>query len=139
MSTVVGNYLTADNTVTSKLVVMDCCNCGVLFGMAEGLYTERQTKGGSFWCPNGHNQHFTEPETTRLQRLLKNAKADVEWERKYREAAEHRLRATKGVVTKLRKRTLEGECPVCGQHLRDLERHVARQHPDEKVEMEVPA
>ena len=134
MTTLVGSYLTADNSVTTKLVVMDCCNCGVVFAMAEGLYDERHNKGGSFWCPNGHSQHFTEPETTKLKRLLKNAQSTAEWERRHREQTEHRLRATKGVVTKLRKRALEGECPFCGQHLRDLERHVARQHPNEPVE-----
>lgn len=136
MTSLAGQFLSTDRSVQTRLVVMECCNCGVMFGMTEGLHGERLTKGGSFWCPNGHTQHFTEPETERLKRLLKNAESTAAWERRHREQTENRLRATKGVVTKLRKRTLEGECPLCGRHLRDLERHVARQHPDEPIESE---
>lgn len=140
MTAFAGEYLTADNTVSTRMVVMTCCNCGVLFAMAEDLHAERLEKGGSFWCPNGHSQHFTEPETSKLKRLLKNAEATSASERRWREQAENRLRATKGVVTKLRRRTLEGERPFCGQHLRDLERHIGRQHPDEQPELaEVPS
>lgn len=29
---------------------------------------------------------------------------------------------------------LEGQCPLCGHHLRDVERHINRMHPNETPE-----
>jgi len=35
----------------------------------------------------------------------------------------------------LRTAIVEGDCPLCGQHLRDLARHIGRVHPGEQAEL----
>jgi hypothetical protein len=123
-------------TYTGKLVVTSCW-CGIRLAIPDSLYRERAERGPgeSLWCPLGHTFIYGgDAETTKLKR-------ELQWERDRRAAdladldgARASLRATKGVVTKLRKRTAAGACPYCGQHLRDLERHVNRQHAAEAAE-----
>ena len=36
-----------------------CCSCGVLFWIEETYYDRLKEKHTSFYCPNGHAQHFT--------------------------------------------------------------------------------
>jgi DNA repair exonuclease SbcCD ATPase subunit len=92
------------------------------------LHDSRLADGKQFYCPNGDFVGWGDNELKRLKR-------DVKWQSDRAAAAlaradqaEASLRTTKGHVTRLRKRVTEGQCPFCGQHLRDLERHVARQH-----------
>jgi len=123
-------------TYTGELTIEACPTCGTWHGIPTTL-REAAIKDHSklIWCPLGHSWWFIgETEAQKLTRSLK-------WERDLRasvtadrDQARASLRATKGVVTKLRKRTAEGECPFCGQHLRDLERHVNRQHVNEAAD-----
>jgi len=119
---------------TTELITETCITCGVLFALPTELQAHRTQNKLSFYCPNGHSMAYTESEADRLKRLLKNAESTAATERRWRETAERSLVATKGHVTRLRRRVLAGECPFCGQHLRDLERHVSRQHPNESAE-----
>jgi hypothetical protein len=125
---------TAAYTYSTTLKVMDCGECAIPFAIPEDLYAARRKDGRSFYCPNGHYISWAENDLAKAQRALK-------WERDLRasitadrDQAQASLRATKGVVTKLRKRTAAGECPFCGQHLRDLDRHVGRMHSAEAAE-----
>jgi hypothetical protein len=121
-------------TYTGRLV-QTSCYCSVALAIPEDLYKWARRTGGGVYCPLGHSYVYSDSENEKLKRQLKNERDTAARERRWRESAENRLRATKGVVTKLRKRTLGGECPLCGRHLRDLERHVSRQHPNEPVEL----
>ncbi len=124
-------------TGTTELITETCISCGVLFAMPDELKRHRIENKKSFYCPNGHSMSYTESEADRLRRQLKNAKADADWERQHREAAERSLSATRGVVTKLRKRAHAGTCPFgCRRHFADLERHVATKHPGASLEGE---
>ena len=41
------------------LMVITCCNCGVIFGMGVASHTRFvRDKSLEFFCPNGHPQHF---------------------------------------------------------------------------------
>jgi hypothetical protein len=113
-------------------IEIHCCGeCGVIFGVSEGLMDIRRNDHRNWYCPNGHIWAFTgENEEERLKRQL-----SFERDRSARLAAtaaqaEASLRTTKGVVTKLKKRVAAGVCPCCNRSFQDLARHMTTQHPD---------
>jgi hypothetical protein len=121
-------------------LIATSCWCGIGVGIPSSLYNEARRSGANVYCPIGHSFVWSETENDRLKRDLKWANDRAAAERARADQAEASRWAMKGVATKLRQRTLEGTCPFCGQHLRDLERHIGRQHPDEQADQpDVPA
>jgi hypothetical protein len=122
---------------TGTLIITSCW-CGIHLAIPDDLYKEaRRNRDKSVYCPLGHSFVYSgETDAQKEKRLRMLAQDQVAAERARADGAEASLRATKGHVTRLRKRVLAGECAFCGQHLRDLDRHVARMHPDEKAEIE---
>jgi predicted RNA-binding Zn-ribbon protein involved in translation (DUF1610 family) len=125
-----------ETTPTFQLVVWECPVCGVVYGLSEKYADNKRDRGGSYYCPNGDSLSWTETEADKLKRQLKFAKDQAASALARADGAEASLRTTKGHVTRLRKRVIAGECPFCGQHLRDLARHVGRVHPDETAEQD---
>lgn len=118
----------------SNLEVEVCANCGVLFAAPEMLLDKRREDGDSFYCPNGHSLVY-DSENERLRKELARAKDQLATERARSAQVDASLRATRGVVTKQRKRlekVVAGVCPVdgCKRHFRDLRRHIATKHPE---------
>lgn len=127
--------------VEVTLVVENCCVCGIPFGLPDYLQDKLQTDGGYFWCPNGHQQRYVEPEVPKLKKQLAQAKRLAElrqqWydaEREDHEGTRRRLSATKGVLTRTKNRIAAGVCPCCRRHFENLERHIATKHPDYATE-----
>jgi hypothetical protein len=101
-----------------------------VFGINDDYEARRRVDARHFYCPNGHNMGWDETEedrqrarAERLERQLANAQ---EGERSYRAS----LIATKGALTKARKRADKGVCQHCNRHFANVERHVAHMHPD---------
>ena len=46
-------------------VPVGCCKCGVVFGMPSDFYSVMCDSGDarSWYCPNGHQQHFVYEKT----------------------------------------------------------------------------
>jgi hypothetical protein len=116
-----------------------CCRCGVEFGMPKALRDVRLADHGNFYCPLGHPQHYTAGKTeVELEREKRErAEADRDFwmreeaaERERAEAEKRRHAATKGQLTKAKKRIGNGVCPCCNRHFSNVERHMATQHPD---------
>jgi hypothetical protein len=111
----------------SALEVMCCPVCGVLYAVPERLLTDARRRPTIYWCcPNGDELHFPGKSPEQEAKEARNALA--------RERARHdqtaaSLRATKGVVTKMRKRIGNGVCPCCNRSFRDLARHMDTMHP----------
>lgn len=127
--------------VSIDLVTEDCCNCHVLFAFPEDLKRKRLEDGSTFYCPNGHAQHYTgetmEQMRKRLEREAANAKADRDWYEEQLRGTERSRNALRGVVTRQRNRAIAGSCPFgCRRHFTNLQRHVASKHPGEKLEGE---
>lgn len=125
--------------ISVSLTAHDCAWCGVVFAIPDRMTKERREDGQTFYCPNGHSLSYHESDTTKLRRQLADAKRDVDWfrdaeqrEREQRQIAERSLTATKGVVTKMRKRAIAGACQFCHRTFANVARHVASQHPDER-------
>lgn len=122
---------------TIVMETVTCCNCGMTFAMPERYKRKLVEEGGSFYCPAGHAQHFADPEVPRLKKEIEAAKRKAgQFESWYKaEQSDHqhtrdRLRATKGVLTKTKKRIAHGVCPCCQRTFADLQRHMHGQHPD---------
>jgi DNA repair exonuclease SbcCD ATPase subunit len=122
-------------TYTGELVVTSCW-CGIHVAIPDDLYKEaRRNHQKNVYCPLGHSFVYGgDTEAQKLKRQLEWATDTLASERARADGAEASLRTTKGHVTRLRKQVLAGECPICGQHLRDLARHVNRMHPEEDPE-----
>jgi septal ring factor EnvC (AmiA/AmiB activator) len=118
-------------TYTTTLAKTHCGACGVPFAMPSNLLTNaRENSKIWFWCPNGHQLHCSEDECDRLrtknaqlERQLANRDEDVR-------AAKAALTATKGELTKVRKRIENGVCPHCHRSFQNVKRHMATQHKE---------
>ena len=124
--------------VTTTLVAETCCNCGTPFAMASGLYDQLQRTGKSFYCPNGHSQHYTETTENKLKKAeqdIKSLEDQAKWWRGEAEAKAKQLSATRGQLTKTKKRLAGGACPCCHRQFVSLQRHMTTKHPGYAVEV----
>lgn len=118
----------------TTLEVETCGSCGVLFAAPEPLIDHCRETGDNFFCPNGHSLVFNDYENKRLKRELARTKDRLAATRARADQTEASLRATRGVVTKQRKKlekVVAGVCPVdgCKRHFKDLRRHIETKHP----------
>lgn len=126
--------MTETLSYTGRLVVAFCW-CGMRHAIPQELddFQQREHENGraySIYCPLGHT-------------YVPSGTPEIEKERKRREAAEARARAiqdqldaetrshsaTKGQLTKTKKRIGKGVCPGCKRHFANVERHMASKHP----------
>lgn len=45
---------------------VSCCSCGISFSLSKELYDYRRKDGQTFYCPNGHAQHFSNSARTHV-------------------------------------------------------------------------
>lgn len=124
--------------VTTTLVAVNCYSCGVDYAIPAILDRVAQEKRGlgghHVWCPNGHAWYYIgETDAEKYKRLYAESRDHTAAVRAERDQAEASLRATKGVVTKMRKRAIAGACQFCHRHFVNVERHVATKHPGEQL------
>lgn len=123
---------------TLQLVTEECCNCGVLFAMPQEVKDRRVDDHGSFYCPNGHGQHYTGKteaeklrETLELRsRQLANAHEDARVERSRAVTQRNRANGYKGQLARTKKRVAAGVCPCCSRSFKNVASHMRTQHPD---------
>lgn len=104
-----------------QLAVVDCCTCGVLYGIPKKMDTELRRLGesGSTYCPNGHQWVYSES----AEDAIRAAEARAIH-------AEDQLRAAERRMGQLRKRAANGVCPHCHRTFQQLARHMKVKHPD---------
>lgn len=115
-----------------------CCNCGVLFAVPDYWHAKRRADHNTFWCPNGHEQHFagkSEADVLREQlkqteTRLQTAKNEAAWQQSQREQAERSARAQRAIATRIKNRLAKGLCPCCGKHFPEMREHIAERHPN---------
>ncbi|WP_110727427.1 hypothetical protein [Mycolicibacterium porcinum] len=112
--------------------------CGVAFAVEDGFDDRRRADHRNFYCPNGHSLSYkgktelqkAQERAERLQRQVEAREADIRFEQR-RLANERRAHAaTKGQLTKTKKRVANGVCPCCNRHFVNVERHMTNQHPE---------
>jgi hypothetical protein len=116
-----------------------CCykGCGLTFGVPDWWDRSRREDHSWWYCPNGHQQHFSEQSdkeraeaaAKRAQELLESERRRHEATRQERDHQERRARSLKGVVTMTKKRIVKGSCPCCSKSFPDIAAHMAEKHP----------
>lgn len=119
-------------TYTGTLVVESCPACGVAHAIPDSLQRKAKRDGIGVYCPLGHRWAYTRT----VEQDLAEAKRDAEYyrgrlkeEQTAHSRTERRLNATRGVVTRTKKRVAAGVCPCCHRTFQQLARHMAGQHP----------
>jgi hypothetical protein len=129
------------NTLLGSLTLVEitCCDCSTHFAMDEYLDQRLRSTGGTFYCPNGHGQVYTESEVQRLQKQLNSTKKQLTWAeetatraRLEAETVKREKAAIKGQLTKTRNRIANGVCPCCHRTFKQLAAHMNNKHPDFK-------
>lgn len=127
-------------TYTGTLVVTDCCNCGMTFGVPAEFNRARLSDKASFCCPRGHWQAYVGKTAEQEQReRAERAERRQGWAEERanrleleRQAEANRARTLKGHITRLRNRIADGVCPVqgCRRNFANVKAHIATEHPD---------
>lgn len=128
-----------------QLVSETCYKCSVVFAMPTDLKQRCLDSRGTsnvreFFCPNGHGQIYTgksdadkqRERAERLERTVAARDSDLRFEQRRLTNERRSHAATKGQLTKTRKRAEKGVCPEpsCKRSFVNVARHVAHQHPD---------
>jgi hypothetical protein len=126
-------------TGTLTLVEEICCSCFTHFAMDAALNRKLRESGGTFYCPSGHGQHYTETEVQKLKKKNQSLQNSLTWTEQacadqYQETQQIKKdRAViKGQLTRTRKRIANGVCPCCYRTFQQLSRHIENKHPDFK-------
>jgi hypothetical protein len=113
--------------VVDQKVEMDsstCCECGIRSYVPASFKAERRSDHRTFYCPNGHAQHFPQQsETERLRKEL--SQAEIEKSRLARD-----LEAKSKSLAQVTKRIANGVCPCCQRTFKQLVAHMKNKHPE---------
>lgn len=129
---------------TVRMTTIECAQCGMIFAVSSEWEARRRETHKGFHCPEGHPLVFNGPsdaekraetaekEAKRLARIAEAERARVQFWQDEHKAVKKELTATKGQLTKTRKRAATGVCPVDGCHRSfvDVARHVRTKHPE---------
>lgn len=115
-----------------KLLIEVCCNsgCGIMFAVPENWQLQKRRDHSSFYCPNGHSQHYlTESDAEKANRLAElKAQAIVNEERHLRLVAEAERDKAVRAKNKIERRIAKGVCPCCNRQFSDLHKHMKMKH-----------
>lgn len=128
------------------MVTITCCHakCGVVFAVPQWWEKNRREDHTWWYCPNGHQQHFTGPtgaekRARELASKLERKEAELEQAQQAANRAELRAKhykasaaARKGQITKIKNRIANGVCPVAGckrSGFSNVQNHIHQKHP----------
>lgn len=131
--------MSAERAVVVTLADINCGCRGGTYAINERFRQQCWQEGKSWTCPYCKTGwgYSNNNENARLKRELEAekrrkdaalARANEESQRRLK--TEHRLRAQKGLATKLRHRAAAGVCPCCNRTFANLARHMGTKHPD---------
>ena len=129
----------AARSIELQLASMKCNPCGFMWWVPAWWQQNKHNDGGDFHCPScGMTLVYCELEVTKLRRQIDVMQKNRDfWQGRTQEEVAasqrliRRLNATRGVLTKVRKRVTAGLCPVidCHRHFRNLAAHMKTKHP----------
>ncbi len=111
--------------------------CGIVFAMTKEATDLRKRDHSIFFCPNGHEQHYSGEsdleKETRLrkeaeQRILQSQAATNE-ARHEAEVLKRQIAAGKGQLTRVKNRIARGVCTCCNRTFQNLANHMKTEHP----------
>lgn len=131
-------------TYTGELTVLTCW-CGIRHAVPAELrrhQLRRHNDGGQvpgIYCPLGHSHcPAGTPDVEREREQRQSLEAALRAERDQHDAERRAHAATKGQLTKTKKRVAGGVCPCCNRSFVNLARHMAGQHPSYATEQATP-
>jgi hypothetical protein len=110
---------------TGRLHVTTCW-CGLPHAIPESLYAQAENHGRSIYCPLGHQWIVKDTFEQKLRREQQRHEAT----RDLLAQEERSHAATRGHLTRTKKRVGAGVCPCCHRTFRQLARHMEAKHPD---------
>jgi len=121
--------------VTWRRFALGCCGMEISVPLSQWEHWKKSEE--DFWCPRCGDRRVYKKGKTReketIERLEREAKR-MEQERNYaRSLAEAERRshiATRGHLTRQKKRAAAGTCPCCKRTFNALSRHIQEQHPE---------
>lgn len=127
--------------VQLSLEPVTCGGCGAVFAINQDLHQRYRNEGLAIRCPNPRcdwqSMVIRETEVQRLKKQLAEETARAEraneahrWARERAEAELNSHRATRGHLTRARKRAAAGLCPCCNRSFQNLRRHMKTKHQD---------
>lgn len=110
-----------------ELGVVECCACGIAFGISSLRLRTLKKDHETFYCPNGHKQWF--PAETEEEKLKKELK------KKEQELAEKVIQSLQlenklSDANRKLKRVAKGVCPCCNRSFQNLKKHMETKHPE---------
>jgi len=132
-------------TLTREVVLEThvCGTCGITYAAPLGFWDERELDGRIWYCPNGDQRLYSKRIEDQLREELSAKEQRLQQVRRdrdsYREDAESERRshtATRGHLTRARKRAAAALCPVedCNKKLVGMAEHLRLVHPDYQPE-----
>jgi hypothetical protein len=112
----------------TETLTVTTCWCGIHLAIPDNLYRWlHDAPSRACYCPLGHEFVYNKSNAAKLreERQAHQATRDL------LKAEERSHSATKGQMTKLRKRVEAGVCPQCHRHFANLQRHVSTKHAAE--------
>lgn len=108
-----------------------CCVCGCVFAMPTSMKKQRLDDGKLFYCPSGHNQHYTDSLSKKLeeerQKVVNLNIRNAELAGKLERAETARASAVEK-KKKIEIRVKNGVCPCCNRTFQNLGRHMQTKH-----------
>ena len=117
---------------TETLTVCHCW-CGIALAIPDNLYRVAHEDKHDVYCPLGHVFTWTETATEKLRKKeeeLRRAHQREQATRSLLHAEERSHSATRGHLTRHRKRAAAGVCPCCNRTFQNVGRHMKTKHPD---------
>ena len=111
----------------SETLTVTSCWCGIALAVPDNLYRyTKQSSSRHIFCPLGHQFVFGDTFEKQLRETERRLKATKD----LLVAEERSHVATRGHLTRARKRAAAGVCPCCHRTFQNVTRHVASKHPD---------
>jgi viroplasmin and RNaseH domain-containing protein len=128
-------------TETVAFRKFECWVCGITFAMTRSWTDQLKEDKETFFCPKGCRLAFGESKKDKEIRELKETidrknrsimAKDESMRHAWEETAIEKRRhsATKGQLTKTKKRAAKGVCPCCNRQFVNMQRHMENKHPD---------
>jgi hypothetical protein len=115
-------------TVKITLNPHTCPTCCVVYGLSSELEQRRQETGENWYCPNGHSVVFRKSDVGIEKERREHAEREAAYWQSEADRHSRAHSATKGQLTKMRKRIQAGVCPHCNRTFQQLARHMERKH-----------
>lgn len=118
----------------SETLIATHCWCGIAVGLPFSLHRHmKQSEKNSAYCPIGHSFHFGGSFETQLEQekeARERAERRAQATRDLLSAEERSHTATRGHLTRHKKRASVGVCPCCNRQFQNVARHMKCKHPD---------